>query len=42
MSGEEVLDASYLVTPAVVPVASGYQLPPNIAVPRRIAFYAAE
>ena len=42
LSGSEVLDASYLVTPATVPVASGYQVPPNIATPRRIAFYAAE
>lgn len=41
-SGDEVLDVSLLVTPATVPVATGYQVAPNIAKPQRIAFYPTE
>lgn len=39
LSGDEVQDSSFLVTPTTVPVASGYQVAPNIAKPQRIAFY---
>ncbi len=41
-SGDEVLDVSLLVAPATVPVATGYQIAPNIAKPQRIAFYPTE
>lgn len=42
LAGEEVQDASFLVEPAAIPVASGYQVAPNIAKPQRIAFYPSE
>ena len=42
LSGTEVLDASFLVTPAATPVADGYKLAPKISTPRKLAFYAAE
>lgn len=42
LAGEEVLDASYLVTPIAIPVANTYQTPPYIGVPSRIAFYKPE
>jgi hypothetical protein len=42
LSGSEVQDAAFLVAPSAVPVASGYQLPPKIATPQRLAFYPSE
>jgi len=39
LSGDEVQNASFAITPVVVPVANGYQIAPNVATPRRIAFY---
>lgn len=42
LSGEEVLDVEYLTSITTLPVNDGYQNPPYVAVPRRMAFYAAE
>lgn len=42
LSGEEVFDASYLVSPTNIPVANVYQAPPYIGVPRKLAFYKPE
>jgi len=42
LSGEEVLDASYLTAPSTAPVADGYQVPPKILTPEQIAIYPME
>ena len=42
LSGEEVLNADFLVEPSPTPVVSGYRLAPKISIPRKLAFYAAE
>lgn len=39
LSGDEVQGASFLIEPTATPIATGYQVAPNIATPRRIAFY---
>lgn len=40
LAGSEVRDVKFLVTPGAVPLAPNYQVPPNIATPRKLAFYA--
>lgn len=42
LSGDEVLDVSFLVLPPATPVVAGYRLAPKISIPRKLAFYAAE
>lgn len=42
LSGDEVLDTSFLVAPTTTPVESTYRVAPKISIPRKLAFYAAE